>query len=380
MNYDTEVIVIGGGIIGASIAAALAEHKIDVILIDQGSCGGQGASAYSGGLVRCYDPDPLLTELAAHAIVCQRTTIAGRAFARALRRTGLVYRVPEAESDRVRDIIARGRELDYPMLPITEDQMRKMTSLPDATPRGLTLFEAQAGIGDVRMAIRHLVDLTRSRGLVIEHTQVTAIDNDGDNGTQVTAGKLGLRSRVCVVATGAWTHRLYPELGLQARSIPLARIMTTTDATMPVIDATVGVYAIPLSQRIVQVGSGIRHTGQIPEDLPETGAEQAEEAIARLSRLTGRAENGPAVNVLPGFDVYTSDGRPLLGFAKPDSAIYLATGTCGLGYKFVPAIADIAVRQIRRKLEKSVAPDTWAELKPWRLAGPINPELAGVQP
>lgn len=68
MLIDYEIAVIGAGITGASIAAKLCSAGVSVALIDKGAASSLGASGYSGGLVRLYDSDPLLMELAAYSI------------------------------------------------------------------------------------------------------------------------------------------------------------------------------------------------------------------------------------------------------------------------------------------------------------------------
>src|SRR5205085_11097726 len=84
-----DVAVFGGGIIGASIAGALVELGMTVILIERGCIGSQGASRYSGGIVRLYDPDEAIEALAAYSLVRMVDTAVGRAFGACITRTGV---------------------------------------------------------------------------------------------------------------------------------------------------------------------------------------------------------------------------------------------------------------------------------------------------
>lgn len=62
MLMDYDVAVIGAGIVGASIAARLSSTGLAVALIDKWCRRRWRSECASGGLVRLYDPDPLLMD------------------------------------------------------------------------------------------------------------------------------------------------------------------------------------------------------------------------------------------------------------------------------------------------------------------------------
>ncbi|QUN20598.1 FAD-dependent oxidoreductase [Nocardia seriolae] len=55
MSERAEVLVIGGGVIGTSIACQLAEAGVGVVLLDRGALG-SGSSGTTAGVVRTYFP------------------------------------------------------------------------------------------------------------------------------------------------------------------------------------------------------------------------------------------------------------------------------------------------------------------------------------
>lgn len=81
MTIGCEVCVIGGGVMGATLAASLCERNVETVLLEAGTVAGQGASAFSGGLVRCYDPDPTIMALSSHALAIQQKRILLRCLA-----------------------------------------------------------------------------------------------------------------------------------------------------------------------------------------------------------------------------------------------------------------------------------------------------------
>jgi succinate dehydrogenase/fumarate reductase flavoprotein subunit len=64
VEYDADVLVLGGGPAGTWAAIGAAEHGARVVLADKGFCGTSGATAAAGTGVWYIDPDPALREAA----------------------------------------------------------------------------------------------------------------------------------------------------------------------------------------------------------------------------------------------------------------------------------------------------------------------------
>ena len=50
MKRSTDVVIVGGGVIGCSIAYALRKRRVDVVVLDQGEIGAQASRAATGML------------------------------------------------------------------------------------------------------------------------------------------------------------------------------------------------------------------------------------------------------------------------------------------------------------------------------------------
>jgi len=66
MNTTFDIIVIGGGVIGASIFHHLAQQGYQVGLIEKKTIA-SGCTAWSGGIVRCFHLDSVITERALYS-------------------------------------------------------------------------------------------------------------------------------------------------------------------------------------------------------------------------------------------------------------------------------------------------------------------------
>lgn len=357
MNMDYQVAVIGAGIVGASIAARLLQRGLSVVLLEQGSVASRGASASSGGLLRLYDADPLLMQLTAHSLRVMAEAPFSDTYTRALRRSGVLYRADIAHESALEAAIERYASAEYPL--------RRVQGFGPWSARAdrAELYEPHACVGDVRGATARLCQRVRRDGLLIEHCRVEFIDWQADGSAHIQLGEARLDCQTVVLASGAWTHRLLPELALQSRAIPLARVQTEAAWPLPLIDAVSGSYAIPLGPHLVQSGCGLRDRALLPEQLARPDARHIEDARQRVGQLAGGGRVR-VLDVVPGFDSYSADGRPLLGFVDEPRGLYVACGLSGVGFKFAPGIADLAARQIQGYLhdgQRSVDPH-WAGL------------------
>ena len=347
-TYD--VIVVGGGIIGATTAAMLSERGADVALVERRTCAGAGASAYSGGIVRLYDADPLMMRLGAHALRARRTTSVGTAFDQAIRTTGVLYRAPEEELGTI--VAAMEAEgPDYPHQILARDQLSDLTNFVSPRRDGVDLFEPRGGYGDVRYAVHVMAHIVRDRGTVIEHAEVRKIGALSGGGAEVRlADGYRLHSRSVVVAAGAWSGQLVEGLPTEARSIPFGLIRVARVLELPIIDIPAGTYAVPSGDGLIGIGCGPRAVATSPEDLPRMDESHRASSLAQLAALTGRSHAAEPVTVLRGFDAYTPDNRPILGFLDDRKTLYVISGLSGLGFKIAPAIADLAADAVRARL------------------------------
>src|ERR1700732_625690 len=64
IEFDADVLVLGGGPAGTWAAVSAAEQGARVVLADKGFCGTSGATAAAGTGVWYVDPDPVLREVA----------------------------------------------------------------------------------------------------------------------------------------------------------------------------------------------------------------------------------------------------------------------------------------------------------------------------
>lgn len=380
MTIGCEVCVIGGGVVGATLAASLCEHNVETVLLEAGTVAGQGASAFSGGLVRCYDPDPTIMALASHALTVQRNAHFAEVFSSAIQRTGMVYRAAPTQADQIDHALASYSNAEYALRRLSAGEVDEMSLYVAHRTDRVNIYEPNAGIGDVRMATRLMANLVMHQGLLLEHARVEAIDMDKQGGCRIHTSNATFSSRVVVIAAGAWSHHWCPQQ-MEVRTIPLARLYGADLPPIPVIDAPAQAYAIPSGRDVVLVGCQPRSQASHVKELSAPNQEHKQDALRRLQDITGARSETQVLDVLAGYDSYSRDGRPMLGFTSNRGACYVAAGLSGIGFKLAPALAAIASDEICRFLQcKRKAPrHLWHELSPEREgAFPALPTLIQV--
>ncbi len=196
------------------------------------------------------------------------------------------------------------------------------------------------------LAVSTLCQVVRQQGVVLEHRDIKAIECRTRDRVDIELGDATLRCRAVVVATGAWTRHLLPQARLDVRSIPLARVLTDNDWSMPIIDSVAQSYAIPLTRNLRD-----RAVVRLCNERPRIGC------AARVRQLQRR---WPSV----------------AGFCVEQ---YLAAGMSGLGFKLAPGIARIACDQLLGRLRGGDHPcSDWSALSPQRFMPDIN--SSSVQP
>jgi glycine/D-amino acid oxidase-like deaminating enzyme len=340
---------------------------VNVGLLDAGTCGGQGATSYSGGIVRLYDPDLQLASLAEYSIGRAAGSSLAPCFLRAFTKTGVLHVLEGDQEHLVLELIDRHHSTAYPLQLISGSAAARFGRLAFPDKESLYLYEASGGYADVRHTARELTSFVRSRGTVVEHCAIESLHVD-PNGVTLNTAVATVLAQVVVVAAGAWSTDLIPTLNLHARTIPFVRFHSEQVPQMPVLDHKVGTYALPVAANLVQIGSNRRARHIDVRDLSRS-TEGVVDDSERLARELARdGWDGLALSCAVGFDAYTDDGRPLIGFVDDDHRIYTATGMCGIGYKLAAGIGDLVSSEVRSTLDQKAfgRPGQLAPFRPLR--------------
>ena len=360
-----DVVVIGAGVVGASVAFHLAERGVETLVLDREGPA-TGSTARSGALIRAHYPTALEADLAWESLTeyfepWGERVGGGCGFTR----TGFAYLVGDENVDALRHNVALQQGVGVQTGVIGPDELGEMDPALRTTGVTLAAYEPRGGYADPAATAVGFLRAAETRGARFERRRATALLVNGDRvrGVQMEDGLV--ESDAVVLAAGAWSVPLAAGVGLHLPIRP-ARVRVALferpfvlPTHLTLIDTTEGFYARPAAEQATLVGSrdSIEWLDSPDVPTPEPDGAFIAQASRKLALRLPALADAPYRSGRSGILDMTPDGRPLLGPAGPEG-LYLAAGWSGTGFKKAPAVG--------------------AELARWVADGaPRRPELEG---
>lgn len=385
--------IVGGGIMGLSIAAHLAPrlHPLDepLVLLERRGLGA-GSSGRSAAILRQHYADPLFAALARDSLRVWAGFEAATGYSVGYLRTGVAVlaRSPSAR-ERLRATVAMLRGLGVATELVEGDALRARVPGIACERDTLAAWEPDGGFVDPARALEAFAAVARFRGAVTR-------TGCGVSGLRIESGRLTglstddgpLACERAVLAAGPWTRALLAPHGVdlplevaaprqQMLAMPPAppgtRLPETAELApigAPLSDAALRAVgeepARPAAHPVVldlehgfaaRCEPGLSRTRIAaldlasmtrlahPDELDERDdarfASWARDAAARrLPAYRERADLGQ----LAGWYTLTPDDRPLIGPVPGIEGLWVVAGFNGHGFKLAPAIGEGVAR------------------------------------
>ena len=348
------VIVVGGGILGATTFWELASEELDVLLLEAGSFGGQ-STAKSAAIVRCHYSNPEVVRMAVRSREALRQLPLRLDCDPVYTRTGWLFLVDAQDAGVAVANVEMQDEEGVESVDV-EDLQQVLPGI-DESAVAYAIFEPDSGYADpVATTVAYVEAGRRAGGVARDHTRVETIELAGDRVRGVWIRGELLECDALVLAAGPWSGRLH-ELPLEITREQDVVFETAPEPTLPcaVSSQVDRVYMRPYGDGRLLVGRGFPkdYEQADPDDYDETVDEAFERDVhgrvaARLPRLAGmRAVAGRA-----GLYDVTPDWHPLLGPVPGVDGLHLATGGSGHCFKLGPAIGELVANGVLgRKLQ-----------------------------
>ena len=353
MIRRAEVVIIGGGVTGASIAFHLAALGVrDVVLLERKSLA-SGGTGWSVGIVRQLYPTPETSQMVVRSLaVFQnfREAVGGES---GYVECGVVIGVSAAMRLKLEETIIRQRSFGV------RAEVLEPSQLADVEPRinrehlGAVLYEPQSGYGDPTAVTAGYAAAARRAGVRIEQgVEVVAIRTAGDHVTGVeTAAGDRVDAPVVVNAAGLWSGAVARMAGVTLPIVvgrhPVFVVERDAGFGRPhlvYLDLAGGSYARPETGGLTLTGSLTDDEAQHPIELEQLGADVSLGDAADVLERTGRAiprlaEARYRRGWVGAFDI-TPDWMPILDESSV-RGFWIATGMSGHGFKLSPAVGEM---------------------------------------
>ncbi|MEO8309557.1 MAG: FAD-binding oxidoreductase [Caldimonas sp.] len=356
-----EVVVIGAGVIGMSIAHHLAVLGArNVVVIDRGSIG-SGTSSQSSGILRTHYSVPENVDLA------RRSWRAFDSFAAYLEddeaSAGLVkcgYLIAAPEGPKLAPLRAallaqQAKGIAVELLSAPDAALRlPLCRFDDAALIG---FEPDAGFADAYLVATGFARSARRRGVrILEGVEVERLLLEGGRVAGVETSQGTLTSAIVVSAQNIWAGDIERWTGIETP------VRAERHGVLALAGAEPYTFAMPVykdlgspgmlycrsyggTQMLVSEGGAgatlarpDNEQGDIPvDDVLRVGAQVAE-------RFPSYAEAGLASSWTGVYDV-TPDWNPVLGRIPDVPGLIVAYGFSGHGFKLSPAVGRVLAQE-----------------------------------
>lgn len=360
MTSTADILIIGGGVMGTSIAYHLAQRGggSHVTLLERGAlC--SGTTGHSGAIVRQHYSNDFTIRMAKeslHVFQHFKELIGGES---GFVTTGMLVTANAAGEASLRTNVALQREqgVKTRLLPLAE--IGDVAPGFVATDATLACYEEDTGVADPMSTTHSFARRAKELGATIhEGVTVTEILTQGTHVTGVATTQGPVQAPVVVLAANVWSADLVRQLGialpLTATRHPMVALRRPDDAGgrygyhAVCLDTIHNIYLRPDIGGMTLVGSAENVlTSSNPESYAQGLSEdeiasfRAQAGLRFPALLRARARGGWA-----GIYDDTPDYHPVLDALTAVEGLYCAAGFSGHGFKLSPTIGAWMARYI----------------------------------
>ncbi len=359
MNETAEVVIIGGGIVGSSIAYHLAEAGCtDVLIIEREEQQGMGSTAKSAGGVRAQFATPVNIQMSLYSIAFFARFEDVTGHTAGYKPHGYLFM---ATSQAHLDYLKTNRELQMRLGVnnvdlLTADDVKSMVPFARTDDVVGGTFCQTDGFVDPYSVMRGFMLRARARGVrVWVETEVTGIETEAGRVAGVQTSKGRVSTRTVVNAAGPWAARVAGLAGLELPVEPLRRQIVKTEAfhklpaRLPmVIDMSNGFHFRREGESFLLAWPDKEETFGFKTSFEYEFVEKI------LTRAVSRVPSFAEAEVNPrrcwaGLYEVTPDHHAIIGRAPAVEGLYLANGFSGHGVMHSPATGRIVSELILYK-------------------------------
>jgi cysteine desulfurase/selenocysteine lyase len=336
-----DVIVVGTGIHGRSVAWQLARRGASVLMLERLRPGHrQGSSHGATRMIRRAYPSTAWDGLVDRAYAAW-ADLEAAADGPLITSTGGLFAHPEGEPG---GLSGPGCEL------VDALTAQEIAPALELGPEYVIVHDPTAGVIDAEYAMTALASAGHALGVRLRDSSPALGLVEDDDGVDVITPAQTLRARHVVVCAGPWTGAVIPELAPALSVQRIVNVHLRSQDPAAVAAPALGVFSVAYDGRLLYGIPGLGGHGlkvgfdDGPSDDPALApapvtAAEVQALRAAVRRFLPRGDGEPEVTIACRYTV-TSTRRFAVG-AVPDRRRVLVAAACsGHGFKFGPVIGD----------------------------------------
>jgi sarcosine oxidase subunit beta len=346
---EADVIVIGGGIMGATTAFFLSRRGRSVLLLERGQTGQQASGVNFGGIRR---QGRALSQLA----MANRALATWRHAAEWLGEdieflpsghTRVCYHPHDAAYFETYAKEARAFDLELEVLQ-GEAVFRRFPFLGrEVLAASISPLDGHANPRLAAPAFGRAA--ARMGAQVLENVEIVRVEKEGGGFRVESADGVVYRAAQLVICAGAWADRLSAQFG---EPVPLAARgpqMAVTEPVPYVFRSSMGVYTSIKEESVYfrQIPRGNIVLGGGPAGPADAGTQRASvlplntvRQLAQFRRLVPALAPLHVIRVWSGVESYLPDSEPVIGPSSKQPGLFYAFGFSGSGFQIGPGVGE----------------------------------------
>jgi sarcosine oxidase subunit beta len=348
-HIESDVAIIGGGLVGSSAALRLRGMGFSVTLLDKAFCGAQASGVNYGGVRRqARPPEQLPLSQRSHAIWPRLKALIG-IDGEFLRSGHLKLARSESDMASLEAYAARVASFGLDLELVGHNQLRERFGISGDVIGGS--FCPGDGHANPRLVASGFAAAARRAGVeVLENTAVTGVTRSGE-GFALEAGEVSLKARIVINSAGAWADQFARDFG---EPVPLQRTypsMVVTEPLAPFLGVNIGMEGGGIYARQVARGNFVVGGERArPLDNPDFSRPRSDGVIAIMQRageLFGQLRHAHAIRFWSGTEATMPDNNPVIGPSSTTPGLIHAFGFSGAGFQIAPGVGEVLAELVR---------------------------------
>ena len=359
---SADVVVIGGGVIGASIAYHLAKRKVDVVLLEKGDAA-SGSSGACGGTIFLQTKSPgthleLALESSRRFVHLEQELGAGFEYHC---QGGMIVVEHDEELRTMEKFVEKQNNSGLEVSLLDPKQARELEPSLSEKIWGATFSPMDAQVNPMFLTFAFLKAAQGLGAKILTNTRATGFQRTSNCIKSVKTDKGEIRTDTVVNAGGVYAAEIGALLDLEIPVRPRRGQLVVTEAVGPIISRcmlSAQYIAAKFNPALAQKGGGISIEPTASGNFVLGSTREfvgfdnrvTPEKLLHIAKHVGRIipclKNLNFIRAFAGLRPYTPDGLPILGTVAGLGGFIMAAGHEGDGIALSPITGEIIAELI----------------------------------
>jgi sarcosine oxidase subunit beta len=348
---SADVVIVGGGVIGAAAAYHLQKAGVQVLLIEKRGIAA-GASGASAGGVRQQNRHPAELPIAMRSVPLWETMAEELGYDVEYRQGGNLYLVEREEYlSELRAGVEEQRRAGLDVQMVQGEELRELVPLLAPSVLGAG-YCPNDGYANPILTTQALALAAQKLGAHMQlGTAVTELLVHNNRIQGVTTTQTTVSCSAALVAAGAWSRDLLLRIGVEVPVKPYGLQMMCTEPVSPFLTPVIGCRGRNLSikqmpQGQVVIGGGWSGTPDMARDRGWPQYTSIQGSAGDFTAIFPHLRRNLLVRVWVGLEAMCLDGLPVLGGVSGLDGLLIATGFSGHGFALAPYVGQLVTEMV----------------------------------